>query len=140
MQSSKIDFDNLQGEKHFSFMKSYGQSKSANILLTYEFARRYRDSGVSFNCLHPGGVNTNIGKNLKGISGVVSRNVMKLAKSPAKGAETSIFLASSPDVEGITGKYFVDKKEAKSKDITYDKSVAKHLWDTCAELTNLDKK
>ncbi|MBY9003363.1 MAG: SDR family oxidoreductase [Candidatus Lokiarchaeota archaeon] len=139
MQSSKIDFDNLQGEKHFSFMKSYGQSKSAIILLTYEFARRYIDSGVSFNCLHPGGVNTNIGKNLKGISGVVSRNVMKLAKSPVKGAETSIFLASSPDVERITGKYFVDKKEEKSKEVTYKESVATHLWDICAELTDLKK-
>lgn len=139
MQSSKIDFDNLQGEKQFSFMKSYGQSKSAVILLTYEFARRYINSGVTFNCLHPGGVNTNIGKNLKGISGVVSRNVMKLAKSPAKGAKTSIFLASSPNVKGITGKYFVDKKEEKSKDVTYDESVATYLWDICAELTDLKK-
>jgi NAD(P)-dependent dehydrogenase (short-subunit alcohol dehydrogenase family) len=139
MQTNKIDFDNLQVKKHFSFMKSYGQSKSANVLLTYEFARRYRDSGISFNCLHPGGVNTNIGRNHKGISGIFLRSVMKLYKSPEKGAETSLFLAISPDVEEVTGKYFINKKEAKSKDITYNESVAKRLWDVCAELTNLNK-
>ena len=107
MQSKKIEFDNLQGEKHFSFMQSYGQSKAALITLTYEFARRFSDIGVTFNCLHPGGVNTKIAKNLKGISGAISRNTMKFFKSPEEGAETSLYLATSPEVEKISGKFFL---------------------------------
>jgi NAD(P)-dependent dehydrogenase (short-subunit alcohol dehydrogenase family) len=136
MQSKKIEFDNLQGEKHFSFMQSYGQSKAALITLTYEFARRFSDKGVTFNCLHPGGVNTKIAKNLKGISGAISRNTMKFFKSPEEGAETSLYLASSPEVEKLSGKFFEDKKETKSKDVTYDESIAKQLWDACIDLSN----
>ncbi len=139
MQSRKIEFDNLQGEKHFSFMQSYGQSKSAIITLTYEFARRFNDNGITFNCLHPGGASTNIAKNLKGISGIISRNVMKFFKKPEKGAETSLYLASSPEVGKISGKFFENKKEVKSKDVTYDESIAKQLWDVCIDLSNLSK-
>ena len=136
MQSKKIEFDNLQGEKHFSFMQSYGQSKAALITLTYEFARRFSDIGVTFNCLHPGGVNTKIAKNLKGISGAISRNTMKFFKSPEEGAETSLYLATSPEVEKISGKFFENKKEIQSKDVTYDESIAKQLWNACIDLSN----
>lgn len=139
MQSKKIEFDNLQGEKHFSFMQSYGQSKAALITLTYEFARRFSDIGVTFNCLHPGGVNTKIAKNLKGISGAISRNTMKFFKSPEEGAETSLYLATSPEVEKISGKFFENKKEIRSKDVTYDESIAKQLWDACIDLSNSNK-
>ena len=139
MQSRKIEFDNLQGEKHFSFMQSYGQSKTALITLTYEFARRFGDKGVTFNCLHPGGVNTKIAKNLKGISGAISRNTMKFFKSPEEGAETSLYLASSSEVGNFNGKFFENKKEIQSKEVTYDESIAKQLWDACIDLSNSNK-
>jgi NAD(P)-dependent dehydrogenase (short-subunit alcohol dehydrogenase family) len=133
-----VNIDNLQGEKSFSGWKSYGQSKSALIMLTYEFARRYNNIGLTFNCLHPGAANTNIAKNLKGITGSLSRAFMKLSKSPEEGAATSIFLATSPSVEEVSGKYFENKIEAKSKDVTYDETIANQLWDACMELAGIN--
>ena len=135
--SGKIDFDNLQMEKRFSLFKSYGQSKLGNILFTYELARRLDGTGVTANCLHPGGVRTNFGKDLTGIFRIGMIVAGRFLKSPKKGARTSIYLASSPDVEGVTGKYFMAKKEVKSSKISYDESVAKRLWDISAELVKL---
>jgi len=138
VQSKSINFDNLQFKKHFRSWKAYSQSKTALILLTYEFARRLSNSEITVNCLHPGAVKSNIIRDYKGIIKLFTKLIFSFAKSPKKGAETVIYLASSPDVENISGKYFVDKKEVKSTDVTYDKSIAKSLWDICSNLTRLN--
>jgi NAD(P)-dependent dehydrogenase (short-subunit alcohol dehydrogenase family) len=133
----RIFFDDLGLEKRFNPMMSYAQSKLANILFTYELARRLRGTMITVNTLHPGGVRTNFGKELTGIAGFVFRHLGFVMRSPQKGAETVIWLATSPDVEGVTGKYFLDKKEIRSSKISYDVDVARRLWQTSAELTGL---
>ena len=130
-----IDLEDLQGEhKKHRFMGIYGDSKLALILTSYEFSRRLEDTGVSLNLVHPGVVNTNLGmdreKPRKGIA-------RRFFKSPEKGAETSIYLASSPEVEGITGKYFIKKKEQKSSEDSYDTDLGKKLWDISMKIVGI---
>jgi NAD(P)-dependent dehydrogenase (short-subunit alcohol dehydrogenase family) len=132
-----IDFDDLQGEKGYKGAKAYSQSKLANVLFTYELARRLEGTGVTANCLHPGVVGTNFGSGVSGVFGFMVRALRPLMKSPEKGAETSIYLASSPEVEGLSGRYFVKKAEARSSDVSYDERIARRLWEVSAELTNL---
>ncbi|TKJ23600.1 MAG: short-chain dehydrogenase [Promethearchaeota archaeon Loki_b32] len=137
VQSKSINFENLQFKKHFRSWKAYSQSKTALIVNTYEFARRLNGTGVTSNCLHPGAVKSNITRDYKGIIKFFIKLIFCFAKSPKKVAETSVYLASSQDVEKISGKFFIDKKEEKSKDITYNTDIAKRLWDVCADLTNI---
>jgi retinol dehydrogenase 14 len=134
-----IDFADLQGEKGYKGTKAYSQSKLANVLFTYELARRLEGTGVTANCLHPGAVRTNFGSGSSGIFGFMVRALRPLMVSPEKGAETSIYLASSPEVEGVSGRYFVKKAGARSSDESYDERTARRLWEVSAELTNLPK-
>jgi retinol dehydrogenase 14 len=137
-RNGTIDFDDLQGEKKYKTAKAYSQSKLANVLFTYELARRREGTGVSANCLHPGaGVRTNLGSGVSGIFGFTVRALTPLMKSPEKGAQTSIYLASSPEVEGVSGRYFVKKAEARSSEVSHDKRIARRLWEVSAELTDL---
>ena len=138
-RNGTIDFDDLQGEKGYKGAKAYSQSKLATVLFTYELARRLEGTGVSANCLHPGVVGTNLGSGVSGVFGFTVRALTPLMKSPEKGAETSIYLASSPEVEGLSGRYFVKKAEARSSDVSYDERLARRLWEVSAELTNLPK-
>jgi retinol dehydrogenase-14 len=130
-----IDFEDLQSEhqKH-RFMGLYGTSKLALMLTSYELNRRLEGTRVTLNTIHPGVVNTNLGvdrsKPKKGI-------VRRFFKSPEKGAETSIYLASSPEVEGVTAKYFINKQEQKSSEDSYNEEYAKKLWDISVEMTGL---
>lgn len=138
-ESGYIKMDDLQLEKKYRLMRAYGQSKLALVLFTYELARRLRGTGVTANCLHPGFVATNIGQS--GV-GRVGRSIVKLifsslGISPEEGAKTSIYLASSPDVEGITGKYFVKSIPIRSAQLSYDESLQRQLWDESAKLVNL---
>ena len=134
----KIEFDNLQGERSYSGIGPYGNSKLANILFTIELARRLVGTGVTVNVLHPGLVSTGFGKNNPGllmkIMGVV---IPLIARSPEKGAETSIYLASSPAVQNITGKYFVDCKVTQPAPQATESAVAGKLWDVSAEMVHL---
>jgi NAD(P)-dependent dehydrogenase (short-subunit alcohol dehydrogenase family) len=132
----KIDFDDIQGEKKYSFMKAYGQSKLANILFTYELARRLDGSGVTVNALHPGFVATNFGTNMSGILNFFIRVAHLFAISPEKGAETMIYLATSSEVENVSGKYFYKKKEIQTSPESYDENTAKKLWQISSDLTN----
>lgn len=131
----KLNFDDLQSKLNYSPMKAYCQSKLANIVFTYELAKRLNGTNITANCLHPGVVNTNFGKELKGFFKVVYFLFGKLQRSPEKGAETIIWLASSPEVEGITGKYFSDKKEIKSQKDSYLETIQKQLWEVSEQLT-----
>jgi retinol dehydrogenase-14 len=136
-RNGAIDLDDLQGENGYKGAKAYSQSKLANVLFTYELARRLEGTGVSANCLHPGVVGTNLGSGVSGVFGFTVRALTPLMKSPKRGAETSIYLASSPEEEGVSGGYFVKKAEARSSDVSHDERIARQLWRVSADLTNL---
>jgi NAD(P)-dependent dehydrogenase (short-subunit alcohol dehydrogenase family) len=132
--SGKIEFDNLQGERYYS-PRAYNNSKLANILFTIELARRLQGSGVTVNSLHPGFVATGFAKNNgKFIALLISTLVPLVARSAAKGAETSVYLASSPDVEGITGKYFYTSHPISTAPQANDMLIAEKLWNVSAEM------
>ncbi|WP_307410935.1 SDR family oxidoreductase [Neobacillus ginsengisoli] len=133
----KIEFDDLDSRKKYSGIKAYSQSKLANVLFTYELDRILQGTGVTVNCLHPGVVRTNFG-NTGSLFFKISGTLMKpFMLPPDKGAETSIFLASSPQVEGISAKYFVKKKAVNSSPISYDEMTAKKLWEVSTKMTKL---
>jgi retinol dehydrogenase-14 len=145
-----IDLARLQGEgkrrRLLPGWRAYNESKLANILFTYELARRLEGTGVTANCLHPGLVATNAASESPGILWrVINRYrpfLVRLCfglphtflRTPERGAETSVFLASSPEIEGITGKYFVARAEARSSEVSYDPLLAERLWRLDEEL------
>ncbi len=134
----KIKFDDLQGEHGFSSQKAYPQSKLANVMFTYELARRLQGSGVTANALHPGVVRTAFGsEDPTGLFKVVVPFAKPFMKTPERGAQTSVYLASSPEVEGVTGKYFSNCKPKSSNKSSYDRVAAAQLWDVSAELVGL---
>jgi NAD(P)-dependent dehydrogenase (short-subunit alcohol dehydrogenase family) len=129
-----IQFDDINLENGYGGWKAYAQSKLANILFTYELARRLEGNRVTANCMHPGVVNTNFSTKIKGLSGMLVRPLTLFMRTPERGADTIIWLASSPDVEGITGKYFVDRKEKQSNGESYDPEVAARLWEVSEQM------
>ena len=135
--SGKIEFDNLQGERTYGF-GAYPNAKLATLLFTMELARRVEGSGVTVNALHPGFTATGFGKNNgKVMAALVSMVAPLVARSPAKGAETSIYLASSPGVEGMTGKYFYDSHVTPTAPQATDMAVARKLWEVSTEMVHL---
>lgn len=127
-RGSKLNFDDLQNERSYQGFGVYSQSKLANIYFTYELARRLEGTGVTVNALHPGFVATNFAKN-NGLLYRLGMFVMRpFARNEQQGAETSVYLASSPEVEGVTGQYFSDKKAVRSSDVSYDAAAAQRLW------------
>lgn len=137
--NGSLDFDNMQFTNNYSATKAYARSKLANVHFTYELARRLKGTGVTVNCLHPGFVASNFGKN----NGILAKMMMFLSRpfaiSAKRGAETPLYLAMSPEVEGVTGKYFDNKKAIDSAASTYDEGVSKKLWDLSAELVGLEE-
>lgn len=135
----RINFDDLHLTKRYSSWKSYAQSKLANVLFTYELARRLEGTGVTANCLHPGFVKTRFAVDRKTEKVSPMMKVSSLFSiPPEKGAETSVYLASSPEVEGVSGKYFVRMKAASSGRNSYDPVIARKLWDLSVHLTKLN--
>ncbi len=132
-------FDDLQSEKRYRGMQVYGQSKLANILFTLELARRLEGSAVTANSLHPGTVRTGYGGD-GDTTGILAFGI-KIASpfflSPAKGARTSVYLASSPEVEGISGQYFVKCKPKRPRSWAQDPEAARRLWQVSEELVGL---
>ncbi|MCK4442932.1 MAG: SDR family oxidoreductase, partial [Thermoplasmata archaeon] len=122
---AKIDFDNLQAEKSYRHMGVYGRTKLANVYFTKELARRLNGTDVTVNAFTPGLASTNLGRYMNGFSQWFMRTFSKSAES---GAETGVYLATSPEVERMTGKYFANSKETKSSKISYDVEIAKRLW------------
>ena len=137
-QRGKIDFDDLQCRLRYSGWKAYQQSKLANILFTYELARRLEGTGVTANTLHPGFVRTNFFQDWGGWIGFVTKlGASVIALTPEQGARTSIYLASSPEVADVTGQYFVKEKPARSAPQSHDRAVAERLWRVSEELTTI---
>jgi retinol dehydrogenase 14 len=133
-----IDFDDLQGERSYSGSRAYNQSKLANVLFTYELARRLQGSTVTANALHPGVVRTGFGaEDPGGVQKLLVPFMRRFMKSPAQGAATSIHLASAPDLEQVSGKYFSNSKPKRSSKASYDEAVAARLWQVSADLVGL---
>ncbi|WP_165224254.1 SDR family oxidoreductase [Aquisphaera insulae] len=132
----RLEFDDLNGEKRYSPWRAYQRSKLANLLFVRELARRLDSSGVTVNALHPGYVKTEIFR-ADGIRGWILRRAAELfAITPERGAETSIYLAVSPDVEGVSGKYFDRKRPIETSSAARDDEAAKRLWHVSEELTS----
>src|SRR6266849_555959 len=137
-ENGYIKMDDLQAKKNYRPFRAYGQSKLALVMFTYELARRLQGTGVTANCLHPGFVATNIGQSGMGLaSRIVTRLIFAFGISPQEGAKTSLYLASSPEVEGVTGKYFVKGIPQRSAPISYDESLQRQLWEKSVKLANL---
>ncbi len=134
-----IKLDDLQSKQHYRPMRAYGQSKLALLLFSYELARRLEGTGVTVNSLHPGFVTTNIGQgNISSFARTVTKSILSLlGVSPEEGARTSMYLASSPDVEGVTGKYFVKSIPKRSAPVSYDESLQQQVWEESAKLVQL---
>lgn len=124
-----IKFDDLESRTNYKGLSAYAHSKLAIVLFTYELARRLEGTGVTANALHPGIVATNFGRGSGGMLGFVMRLFRPLFASPEKGAQTGIYLSTSPEVEGVTGKYFVKCNAVPSSPASYDTAVAGRLWE-----------
>lgn len=137
--NSSIDFDNLRKVNGFrNPMRAYGQSKLANLLFTYELARRLGGEDIAVNALHPGLVRTNIARNNGFLAKLFQPLILLGAKTPQQGAQTSIYLASSPEVAGVSGKFFIDCKIVKSSPASYNESDARKLWQYSETLTGVE--
>ena len=133
--AGKLDFTDLQGERRYSGQQAYSQSKLANVMFTYELARRLDGTGVTATVLHPGVVRTAFAAEDPSLLAKVMITVSRpFPKTPAQGAATSIYLASASEVEGVTGQYFADRRPKTSNKASYDTTAAARLWDTSARL------
>ena len=135
----KITFEDnaIKTRRPFNGLTTYADSKLANIYFTQELAKRLEGTDTTVNALHPGGVASNIWPDSKGLIGMIRRHVIKNMKTPEKGARTSIYLCSSPDVENVTGKYFYKKKPLAPHKRCKDKDIQNKLWQVSESLTGL---
>lgn len=137
-RQAKLNLDDLQNERKYAGFRAYAQSKLANVLFTYELDRRRGNAPVTVNAVHPGFVASNFGRNNRGVIGLVMTRLVPLfAKSVVEGAATSVYLASAPEVAGVSGRYFVDCRPVKSAPQSYDRTAAERLWAVSEELTGL---
>lgn len=134
-----MNFDDLQSMSAYgmSGFNAYSQSKLANILFTYELARRLQGTGVTANVLHPGFVATGFGRNSAGLMNRLMGVLHRFALTPEEGAHTTVHLASSAEVEGVTGQYFIKSKPARSSKASYDEAAQRRLWEISEQLTGI---
>lgn len=133
-RGAKINFDDIQSTKNYSGYGAYSRSKMCNLLFTYELARRLEGTGVTVNALHPGFVASDFGKNNGALMRVILKLLSPVARSTNDGASTSIYLATSREVDGVSGKYFVDTREIASDPNSYDQAAAEKLWNLSLEM------
>jgi NAD(P)-dependent dehydrogenase (short-subunit alcohol dehydrogenase family) len=136
-RGATIAFDDLQSERRYRAFPAYGRSKLMNVLFTYELARRLQGTGVTANALHPGFVATGFAMNNGMLWKAGAWVAQRFALSLEQGAQTSIYLASSPEVDGVTGKYFEKSKPVKSSAASYDEATMMRLWNVSAQLAGL---
>jgi NAD(P)-dependent dehydrogenase (short-subunit alcohol dehydrogenase family) len=135
-KSARIDFADLQLAQRWGVMKAYGRSKLMNIMFAYALARRLEGGRATVNCLHPGFVATRIGAK-GGVFDLIWAVLKPFALSPAKGAETSIYAASAPEMDGVSGRYLFEKRPIRSSDVSYDIEAGERLWRISAEMTGI---
>ena len=134
-----LDFNDLQLRKFYNPMQAYGRSKLANILFTYELARRMASTGITSNALTPGRVATDIWKKVnRWLTPLINPIMQRIAQTPLEGAQTSIYLATSPEAEGVTGKYYAEKHPIRSSSVSYDLDAAQQLWEISSQMVGLD--
>jgi len=139
----QINFDDLQATRRYAGWPAYSMSKLANVMFTYALARRLQSElrgapSVTANCLHPGFVASNFAKNNGRLYDWAMSLMKPITLPPEKGAQTSLYLATSPEVTGVTGKYFDDKqRNVPSAKISYDEAQQERLWQVSAQLTNI---
>lgn len=137
-KAGRIHFEDINLTRNYSMIRAYGQSKLANILFTTELAERLQGTGVTVNSLHPGFVGTGIGVNREtGFGRMISKLMTYISLTPEQGAETSVYLATSSEVEGVTGQYFYKKKPAPTSERALDKAAAKRLWELSEKLVGI---
>jgi retinol dehydrogenase 14 len=136
----RIDFEDLHAEHSYSGARAYNQSKLANVMFTYELAQRLRGSSVTANALHPGVVSTSFGAEDPGqVQRWLVPFIRPLMKGPRRGAATSIHVAVSPDLDGVTGRYFTNKRATRSTEASNDPTTTRRLWDVSADLVGLPR-
>ncbi len=134
----KIDFDDLMGERKYSGQRAYSQSKLANVMFTYELARRLEGTGVTATVLHPGVTRTAFGAedSAHAMAPIIAA-LRPFMRSPERGADTAVYLSSSSEAEGVTGRYFANRKAKKSHKSSYDTATTARLWQVSADLVSL---
>jgi NAD(P)-dependent dehydrogenase (short-subunit alcohol dehydrogenase family) len=132
-----MDFDDLQAERNYRPKSAYSRTKLANVLFTYELARRLRGTGVTVNCLNPGVVATGMLADYMGVPRTGEPSASTFGARPEEGAQTSIYLASSPEVASVSGKYFEGKRPIASSRESHDEAAARRLWEVSERLTGL---
>jgi retinol dehydrogenase 14 len=136
--AGRIDFNDLQGERSYSGARAYSQSKLANVLFSYELARRLKGTSVTSNALHPGVVGTSFGADDPAtVQRIFIPFLRAFMKTPAQGAATPIHLASAPDLEQVTSRYFANSKIKRSSKLSYDEATAARLWLVSGDLVGL---
>jgi NAD(P)-dependent dehydrogenase (short-subunit alcohol dehydrogenase family) len=135
----QVNFDDLHSRQSYPMggFQAYGQSKLCNVLFTYELARRLGEGGVTVNAMHPGAVRTGFGHNNRGIWKALILLFQFFSLTPEQGADTVIYMAAAPEIEGVSGKYFTKRQAVQSSDASYDEAAARRLWDISEELTGL---
>ncbi|HEY2746159.1 MAG TPA: SDR family oxidoreductase [Polyangia bacterium] len=136
-RGGRVDFDDLQLERRYTAFGAYCLSKLMNLLFTFELARRVAGRGITANAAHPGPVASNFGRSNRGVFGFLFALAGPFMLTPGKGARTQIWLASSPDVAGVSGKYFAKCREKKPSPRALDEAVQKRLWDVTAGLVGV---
>jgi NAD(P)-dependent dehydrogenase (short-subunit alcohol dehydrogenase family) len=136
-QRAALDFDDLMGTHRYGGWQAYCRSKLANLPFTYELARRLHGTGVTVNALHPGWVATGFAANNRWPGRLIYLASRLFAISPENGARTVVYLASAPEVAGVSGRYFVRVLAVPSSDASYEDTAARRLWQVSAELTGL---
>ena len=138
--SGSLDFDNLQGERSYNFFGAYNRSKLGNILFTYELARRLGGTSITANAVSPGPTRTAFGSDMRGLPALFPRLMMRipfLFHDAAAGARASVYVASSPELNDVTARFFVKERARRSRPITYDVEVARKLWRVSEEMCGL---
>jgi NAD(P)-dependent dehydrogenase (short-subunit alcohol dehydrogenase family) len=134
---ARLDFEDLMGERDYAGWKAYGRSKLANVLFTYELARRLDGTGVTTNALHPGVVATGFGRNDPGWLRVAVRLVSPFLIDARKGSATTVHVATAPELEGVTGRYFARSREAASSPASLDRGAQRRLWEASERLAGV---
>ncbi len=136
-RGAQIDFDDLQSERRYRAFPVYGMTKKANILFTYELAERLKGTGVVASCVHPGGVNTSFGDDNRSPGILLFRAFKPFMRTPEQGADTVVYLASSPEAGEMNGRYLMDRREVTPAE-PRDGAAQRRLWEVSEELTELE--